>query len=340
MKLIRFLLFPFAIIYALVTSIRNFMFDVQIFKATSFKKPIIAVGNLSVGGTGKTPQIEYLISLLKPKHTLAILSRGYGRKTKGFLLADKKKSAQEIGDEPLQFYTKFPEITVAVDEDRVHGITKLEDAEVILLDDAFQHRKVEAGFYIVLTKYNDLFSNDFMLPTGNLRERRVGVKRADVVVVTKCPNNIDGLEKNDIENLIQRYFNGPIFFSKIKYADYLKSNSAKAIATKDLKDYEVLLVTGIANPTPMLDYLSGLNVNFTHKKFSDHHQFTSKEIQELKQFFKGLKSKKKIVLTTEKDHVRLENSMENLYYLAIQTSFGKQQDAFDTLINEYVERSL
>jgi len=339
MKFIRFLLFPFAIIYAIITSVRNFLFDLSLFKSTSFDKPIIAVGNLSVGGTGKTPQIEYLIRLLK-QHQLAVLSRGYGRETQGFLLADDSKNARDLGDEPLQFYKKFKDVIVAVDENRVHGIQQLNTADVVLLDDAFQHRKVKAGFYVLLTKYTELFSSDFVLPAGNLRERRVGVKRANVVVITKCPNTITVEDQNETETLIRRYFNGPIFFSTIKYADVLLNANTEGIKTSEVINYEVLLVTGIANPTTMLDYLTELNCTYTHVNFSDHHQFTEKEISGLQQQFSALKTKNKIILTTEKDFVRLSDKLDNVYYLAIETSFVNRQQEFDDLITNYVESTL
>lgn len=339
MKFIRFLLFPFAILYAIITSVRNFLFDVGLFKSTSFDKPIIAVGNLSVGGTGKTPQIEYLLRLLK-KNKLAVLSRGYGRESKGFVLADASKKSTDIGDEPLQFFKKFKSVTIAVDENRVHGLQQLQSAEVVLLDDAFQHRKVKAGFYIMLTKYNDLFSNDFVLPMGNLRERRMGVKRADAVVVTKCPTTLDAQEQQEIEGLIQRYFKGPIFFSAIQYAEVLFSNTGLKLNTCEVSNYEVLLVTGIANPSPMLAYLSELKCNCTHVRFSDHHQFSEKEIIGLKQQFLGLKSERKIMLTTEKDFVRLSDKIDNLFYLAIETNFVNRQKEFDDLIVNYVNSTL
>ncbi|WP_347173978.1 tetraacyldisaccharide 4'-kinase [Polaribacter uvawellassae] len=340
MKLIRFLLFPFAIIYSIITTIRNYFFDIGLFKSTSFKKPIIAVGNLSVGGTGKTPQIEYLIQLLRDNYKIGVLSRGYGRKTKGFILVDDTKNAVDVGDEPLQFSKKFKEIAVAVDENRVNGIQQMQSSEVILLDDAFQHRKVKAGFYVLLTKYNELFSNDFVLPTGNLRERRIGAKRTDVLVVTKCPATIDTLEKKELKQLISRYFNGPIFFSTIQYADVLFSNNDVQIKTSDLNLYEVLLVTGIANPKPLESYLSSLNCAFKHVKFPDHHQFSEEEIADLKEQFIALKSKNKIILTTEKDFVRLFNQLENLYYLPIQTQFLEGQEKFNLLITDYIKESL
>ena len=340
MKFIRFFLFPFAIIYGIVTGIRNSFFDIGLFKSTSFEKPIIAVGNLSVGGTGKTPQIEYLIKLLKTSYKVGVLSRGYGRKTKGFVLVNDTKNARDVGDEPLQFYKKFNSINVAVDENRVHGIHQMQTSDVILLDDAFQHRKVNAGFYILLTKYSDLFSNDFILPVGNLRERRVGVKRADVVVVTKCPNAIDLEEKNAICRLINRYFNGPIFFSTIEYSDVLLSNTDDKISTSALPNYEVLLVTGIANPKPLEIYLSQFNCKYKHLRFSDHHQFSEKEISKIKTEFKALKSENKMVLTTEKDFVRLFNDIDNLFYVPIEISFFEQQVEFDTLITSYIKASL
>jgi len=339
MKFIRFLLFPFAILYAITTSIRNFMFDVGLLKSATFKKPIIVVGNLSVGGTGKTPQIEYLIRLLK-QHKLAVLSRGYGRKTKGFILADASKKATDIGDEPLQFFRKFKDITVAVDEERAHGIQQLSNASVLLLDDAFQHRKVTAGFYVVLTKYNDLFSNDFVLPAGNLRERRVGVKRAHAVVITKCPNSITKEDQNETTKLVRRYFDGPIFFSTIKYANALLNSKKDEIRTSEIKGYEVLLVTGIANPTPLLTYLTGLNCVYNHMNFPDHHQFTEKEINGIQNQYDALKSTTKIILTTEKDFVRLSGTLTNVYYLAIETSFINGQKEFDSLIVNYVNSLL
>ena len=344
MKIVRFLAFPFSIIYAIVTSIRNWFFDVGIFKSTQFEKPIIAVGNLSVGGTGKTPQIEYLIRLLNSQYRVGVLSRGYGRKTKGFILANNSSSAESIGDEPLQFYQKFKKITVAVDEKRVRGIQHLGELknapEIILLDDAFQHRQVKAGFSVLLTKYDDLFSNDFVLPTGNLRERRVGVKRANIVVVTKCPKNISNEDQQETKQLIKRYFDGPIFFSTIKYATLLLNANSQQILTENLSNYKVLLVTGIANPSSMLAYLSELGCAYTHVNFPDHHQFTPKEIDDLNNRFEKLEGDNKIILTTEKDFVRLSNNLENLYYLAIETSFVNQQKEFDDLITDYVAESL
>ena len=337
MKFLRFLLFPFAIIYDVVTSIRNFFFEVGFFKQTSFKIPIIVVGNLSVGGTGKTPQIEYLIRLLKDGFKTAVLSRGYKRKTEGFVLLNSTHSAEDVGDEPLQYYKKFNTIDVAVDANRVAGITKLitdNAPEVILLDDAYQHRKVKGSFYILLTKYDDLFTDDFLLPTGNLRESRSGAKRADVILVTKCPVNLTESSKNSIKEKLKK-FHKKVFFTTISYDD--QTAGSESILVNDLKDYDVLLITGIANPTPLLSFLTEKNVNFKHLKFPDHHHFTDNEIEIIKKEYTNLKSSKKLILTTEKDYVRLENRVEALSFLGIQTSFLEGQEVFNSILKNHIQ---
>ena len=337
MKFLRFLLFPFAIIYDVVTTIRNFFFEVGIFKQTSFNVPVIVVGNLSVGGTGKTPQIEYLIRLLKDGFKTAVLSRGYKRKTEGFVLLNDTHSAEDVGDEPLQYFKKFQNIDVAVDANRVKGISKLitdKSPEVILLDDAFQHRKVKGSFYILLTKYDDLFTDDFLLPTGNLRESRGGAKRADVILVTKCPTNLTEASKNSINQKLKKY-NSNVFFTSISYDESTSGN--KSVLVDDLKSYEILLITGIANPTPLLSFLNEKNVNFKHLKFPDHHNFTDKEIETIKKEYADLKSSKKLILTTEKDYVRLKASIEELSFLGIQTSFLAEQETFNSIIKSHIK---
>lgn len=337
MKFFRFLLFPFAIIYDLVTTIRNLFFDLGIFKQTSFKIPVIVVGNLSVGGTGKTPQIEYLIRLLNNHFKTSVLSRGYKRKTKGFVLLNNSHSAEDVGDEPLQYFKKFKNINVAVDANRVAGITKLitdKSPEVVLLDDAYQHRKVKGSFYILLTKYDDLFTNDFLLPTGNLRESRRGAKRADVILVTKCPLNLTKASKNKINEQLKKY-NKNVFFTTISYDE--KTSGNHNILVDDLKDYEVLLITGIANPIPLLSFLNEKKVSFKHLKFTDHHNFTAKEIEFIKSEYAAIKASKKIILTTEKDYVRLENKFKELSYLGIQTSFLEHKERFNSIIKEHIK---
>jgi len=334
MKFLRLLLFPFAIIYDLITRIRNYFFDSGIFKSTSFTIPVIVVGNLSVGGTGKTPQIEYLIRLLKNKFEVAVLSRGYKRKTEGFVLLDKKHKAIDVGDEPLQYFKKFDAISVAVDANRVNGIHQLisqKSTEVILLDDAFQHRKVKANFYILLTKYNDLYVDDFLLPSGNLRESKSGAKRANVILVTKCPSNLSIIEQQKITKKINSNKNQNVFFTSISYANNLKGSLD--ILISNLIAYEVLLITGIANPNPLLEFLSSKNISFEHLKFADHHHFSDEEIKHIKSEFEEIKSKNKLILTTEKDYVRLSEKLENLSYLEIETQFLEHQSQkFDELI--------
>ncbi len=339
MKMLRFLLYPFAIIYNVVTRIRNFCYNVGVFKETSFKIPVIVVGNLSVGGTGKTPQIEYLIRLLQDNYKTAVLSRGYKRKTEGYLLLNNSHFAEDVGDEPLQYFKKFTNIDVAVDANRVEGITKLiedKSPEVVLLDDAYQHRKVKGSFYILLTKYDDLFVDDFLLPTGNLRESSRGAKRADVILVTKCPENLS----NDVQNKIQQKlckYQKEVFFTTISYDD--KTSGKSEVLVDGLKNYEVLLVTGIANPKPLLSFLNDKKIIFKHLKFSDHHHFSNQEINFIKNEYSKLASSKKIILTTEKDYVRLENKIEEISFLGIQTSFINKKEQFNMMINSHIKQN-
>ncbi|WP_148870924.1 tetraacyldisaccharide 4'-kinase [Tenacibaculum adriaticum] len=340
MKILRFLLFPFAILYDLIISIRNFLFDVNILRSISFDIPVIAVGNLSVGGTGKSPQIEYLIRLLKNEHKVAVLSRGYKRKTKGFQLVNSTHSAEDVGDEPLQFFKKFDNVTVAVDANRTNGIQQLlklvDPPEIILLDDAFQHRKVKAGFYILLTKYDDLYVNDFILPAGHLRESRKGAKRANIVVVTKCPQNLSDTEQNKIIKKLNLKSNQKVFFTAIDYDKKLKGSGE--ISIENLKNKEIVLVTGIANPTPLLNYLSEENINFTHLKFPDHHNFTSEDISRIHTVFNGIESEEKILITTEKDYVRLKDKVANISYIAIKSIFLTDEKLFVFEIQEFIKK--
>lgn len=337
MKLFRFLLFPFAVIYDLVTRIRNFLFDVGFFKQTTFSIPVIVVGNLSVGGTGKTPQIEYLIRLLKNQFKIGVLSRGYKRETTGFLTLNSDHTAIEVGDEPLQFFKKFEDVIVAVDANRVEGIQKIvqqNTTEIILLDDAFQHRKVKGSFYILLTKFDDLFVNDYLLPTGNLRENRRGAKRADAIIVSKCPEDLSENQQEIIRNTIEKYSKN-IFFTSISYAKSLSGN--EPILVKDLRNYDVLLLTGIANPSSLLHFLDSNKINYHHLNFPDHHQFSSKDIENIQLKFAVLKGINKIILTTEKDYVRLNSEFKNCYFIEIETSFlGNQNGDFDNLILTHI----
>ncbi|MFY7937328.1 MAG: tetraacyldisaccharide 4'-kinase [Flavobacterium sp.] len=332
MMVIRKLLFPLGVLYWLVTFIRNWLYDLGIFTSKSYDLPIIAIGNLSAGGTGKTPQTEYIIRLLKNTYKIAVLSRGYKRSTKGFLLANDVVTSSELGDESFQMYSKFPEISVAVCEDRQTGIENLiskSNPDIILLDDAFQHRKVKAGFYILLTSYDDLFSDDYILPFGNLRESAIGKKRADVVVVTKCPQNIT--EKNKDEVRLKLNVNFPVFFTSIDYNSDVFS-AENSISVSDIISKEKIIVAGIAKPKYFIDYLnSGTDKVMI---YPDHHNFSEAEISEISEL-----SKDKIIVTTEKDFMRLNRKIHssNLFYLPIQTKFNSDKEQFDSLVTNWVK---
>ena len=335
MNLVRKIFFPFAILYGIITSIRNFLFDKGILKSYSFDIPVIAVGNLSVGGTGKTPQIEYLIRLLSSKYKVATLSRGYKRKSEGFVLADATSNAEILGDEPFQFYQKFKNIQVAVDADRKNGIEQLlsqpEKPDIILLDDAFQHRKVKAGFYILLTSYGDLYSDDFMLPTGNLRESRSGAKRANLVIVTKCPSHLSLDEQNIIKDKLNLVSNQELYFSFIDYDDSIYSEE-KSMEVSEIKSVDKLLVAGIAKPEPFFNHLQSQNDE--KLVFPDHHHFSENDLLEIKN-----KTQNKIILTTEKDFMRLKGKLpkEQLFYLPIRSSFLSNGESFDKTITDFVQ---
>jgi len=337
MILLRKILFPFALLYGLITSIRNFLFDNGILKSYTFDLPIIAVGNLSVGGTGKTPQIEYLIRLLSDTYRVATLSRGYKRISKGFVLADTTANAEILGDEPFQFYQKFDNIQVAVDANRKNGIEQLLSQElkpeVVLLDDAFQHRKVKAGFYIMLTAYGDLYSNDFMLPTGNLRECRNGAKRANIIIVTKCPSELTIQERNEIRKSLDISDNQQLYFTTIVYDDNVYSEN-QILKVSEIWGRDKVLLAGIAKPKPFFDFLK--NRKDECLSYPDHHHFTEKDILDIKS-----KSINKIIITTEKDYVRLKGSIpsDQLFYLPIKSKFLSGEDAFKKTILNYVGRS-
>lgn len=334
MKTIRYLLFPVVPIYYVVTWLRNKLYDWGIKKSKSYPFPVICVGNLSTGGTGKTPMVEYLVNLLKDEFNLATLSRGYKRKTNGFQLADKHTTAEILGDEPFQFYNKFNEdIIVAVDADRQNGITQLLNLnnapEVVLLDDAFQHRKVKAGFNILLTTYSQPYFKDMVLPTGNLREPKSGAKRADIIVVTKCPEYIGETEKNIYKKQIAPLPHQQVFFSAISYSERVISQR-ETLKLDGLEHFT--LVTGIANAMPLVDFLKGKNLNFEHLNFKDHHNFSEQDIEML--------TEKQRIITTEKDFVRLQKHdvlKGKLFYLPIRATIDDQQK-FNKLITDFVKR--
>jgi tetraacyldisaccharide 4'-kinase len=338
MKLLRRILFPFSLLYGGITWLRNWLYYKGILKSYSFSIPVIAVGNLSVGGTGKTPQIEYLIRLLSPKYRIATLSRGYKRTSKGFVLADATSDATVLGDEPFQYYQKFPCIQVAVDADRKNGIAQLlsqhEKPEVILLDDAYQHRKVKAGFYILLTAYNDLYADDFILPVGNLRESRSGAQRADCIIVTKCPEDLSKKEQEKIKNKLKSSADQPLYFSTVAYDQFILSEQQQ-LPVADIRSKRKVLLAGIAKPAPFFKYLK--NDNDTVLTFPDHHHFTDKDIAAIKD-----KARSSIIITTEKDYVRLKGAIPEgqLFYLPIRSVFLDNASQFDEIITTYVNNTI
>jgi tetraacyldisaccharide 4'-kinase len=342
LKYLRILLLPLNLIYALVIFVRNQLYDWRILKSTSFDIPIICIGNLAVGGSGKTPTTEYLVELLK-KYKVAILSRGYGRRTTGFIVADEHASAQTIGDEPLQYHRKFKQVTVAVCEDRVYGINQLKDThDLILLDDAYQHRKVKAGFNILLFEFEKLRSFQMLLPAGNLRETFSGVKRAQSILITKSPKQFDGALEQLFNKKLKLRENQNLAFSHIDYQGLNSLYFDKRVEFQESQD--VFLLTGIANPLPLLQYLKSMQVQVHHFEYSDHHRFTEQEIKQLVQAFEEHPSTNKIIVTTEKDGQRLlDDNLKDLllnlpiYYLPITIEINVAEKArFDQKILDYV----
>ena len=337
MKFLRKLLLPFSLIYLLVTAVRNFFYNKGIFKSYSFPVPVIAIGNLSTGGTGKTPQTEYLIRLLSDTYKVATLSRGYKRKSKGFVLGSTTSDADILGDEPFQFYQKFPQVRVAVDADRKNGIEQLlllsPKPQLLLLDDAYQHRRVKAGLYILLTAYGDVYADDFLLPAGNLRESRAGSDRAAVIIVTKCPPALSQNAMDAIAKKLQPNASQKVYFTCIEYDSSVYSEE-RQLTEDDLKATEKVLVAGIAKPKPFFDHLQQPGDEVL--AYADHHDFTEKELAELEE-----KSKIKIIVTTEKDYVRLRGKLpkNRLFYLPIKSRFLTGGGEFDKIILDYVGKS-
>ncbi|MBE9467199.1 MAG: tetraacyldisaccharide 4'-kinase [Bacteroidetes bacterium] len=347
----KWLLFPFSIIYGFFVSIRNRFFDYNFINSHEFELPVINVGNITVGGTGKTPHVEYLISLLKDQFNIATLSRGYKRKTKGFIIADDKSSAKKIGDEPKQIKSKFPEITVAVDADRVNGIKKIVKKikpSAIILDDAFQHRYVKPGLSILLIDYNKPIFEDNLLPYGRLRESYHEHKRADIIIVSKSPELISPLEKRIFSKNLNIFPFQQLFFTKIKYKDlkpvYNNKMSLSLIKCKE-ENYSFLLVTGIANSKPLSKYLNEFSENIQHIGFRDHHSFSKRNLEKIIKEFGKIKNEKKIIITTEKDAMRL-GELKNadsfsklpLFYLPIEIEFlNNEGDKFNKRIVDFIE---
>jgi tetraacyldisaccharide 4'-kinase len=345
LKSFRILLLPFALLYWLGISTRNWLYDKSIFRPVSFGLPIICVGNLSVGGTGKSPMVEYLVLLLKNKFKVATLSRGYKRKTKGYALAGEKTTALEIGDEPMQFHLKFAEVPVAVGEERILAIPQLlhdrPEIQAIILDDAFQHRSIKAGLNILLTEYNNLFTRDFYLPTGDLRDVKSSYKRAQLIIVTKCKPDLTESEKQKVIKEINPVKGQVIFFTAIEYGQMYHISSHKTFSG-DIKT-EVLLVTGIANPRPLKKMLEDHRNSYQMLQYTDHHIFTIDDLNEIREKFEKMESPDKMILTTEKDAVRLakfttEIAELPLYVIPVSHHFlFDEGNQFDSLVTDFIQ---
>lgn len=312
----RILLFPFALIYWLVIWFRNWLYDKKFLRSISFGLPLICVGNLAAGGTGKSPMVEYLVIHLKQRFKLATLSRGYKRKTRGYALADENSTALEIGDEPMQFHLKFPDVPVAVGEERIVAIPQLlhdhPETQCIILDDAFQHRAINAGLNILLTDYNNLFTRDFYLPTGDLRDLKSSYKRAQILVVTKCNPDMTEKEKQSIIDELKPLPHQQVYFTINKYSNpYHIVRHSETIRLSPR--YEMLLVTGIANPAPLKELLDDHTQAYYLMHFRDHHIFSIDDWQDIKKRFARIDAREKFIITTEKDAMRLMKFGRELY---------------------------
>ena len=343
-KNFRFILLPFSFIYGGIVGLRNRFFDKKVFRSATFNFPLICIGNLSTGGTGKTPMVEYIIRLLEGRYKVATLSRGYKRKTKGFVIASENSSDYDIGDEPMQIHKKFPQLTVSVAEERVMGIPQLLSErpaiEVIVMDDAFQHREVNAGLNILLTDFNKRYTQDIMLPLGDLRDVKKSAKRADIIVVTKCDSNLSREKSEAIKQELKPLDHQKIYFSGIKYETPYHLFTREKLSLE--QGCHVLLVCGIANPQPIKEFLDVHVSDFKLLQYKDHHIFNSNDISDIKTDFSKIKNENKIILTTEKDGVRISKFEKELkdvpvYLLPMshQFLFGGETE-FEKHILEFV----
>lgn len=356
-------LIPLSWLYGFGVWVRNLLFDTEVLKSRKFDVPVISVGNITVGGSGKTPHVEYLVSLLHNKVKTAVLSRGYKRKSKGFFLADNNTKMEQIGDEPYQIHKKYPDVYVAVDPKRCHGIDTLlvtpqtKDVEVVLLDDAFQHRYVKPGINILLTDYHRIITDDALLPAGRLREPVNGKDRADIVIVTKCPTEMKPMTYRVLQRNMSLFPYQHLFFTTLKYCPlkpvFPEANPIASIDfnTKPSEDEEqplphVLLITGIASPRQMVEDIKSYCKSITHISFADHHNFTPSDAESINFAYKMIQ-KPCIIITTEKDAVRMSQLKvlsnivkENLYYLPIEINFLQDDgEKFNQLILSYVQKN-
>ena len=345
--LLKPLLYPLSLLYGLIVWLRNRVYDKGIYNSIEFSVPVISVGNLSAGGTGKTPHIEYLVRLLQYQFKVATMSRGYRRKTSGFLLADDSATAETIGDEPMQFYRNFSEAYVTVCADRMAGIPELlhlrPDTDVVLLDDAYQHRSVKPGLNILIMDFAKPFYKDYILPFGRLREGRSGYKRADVIIVSKCPEQLSKDERESIMTQINPLPKQQVFFTSIGYRGFYDFFSGQAVTLSP--NVHLVLVSGIARPEPLLDYLRTQAQQVHLLRYPDHHYFTASDLDEMQDTVRGWAVEDKAIVVSEKDAVRLalhqkviEGWGVKVYVLPIQVNFLDNAGLFNKTVLDYIQK--
>lgn len=348
-SVVRIFFYPFALIYGALVWLRNRLYDTGFFSSIQFMTPVISVGNLSVGGTGKTPHVEYLIRLLQYQYKAATMSRGYKRRTQGFLIADENANALRIGDEPMQYHMKYDDLVVSVAEERITGIPTLlqkrPGVEVVLLDDAYQHRSVKPGLNILITDYSKPFYQDHILPLGTLRESRRAYKRADIIIVSKCPADMTPAVSQDIGKKISPLPHQQVFFSHIKYVTPYNLFTREP---ENLSGIHIVLVCCIAKPAPLVGYLQQVGKDVHVLSYPDHHYFVSRDLEEIKATYSNWDVSPKVIVTTEKDAARLHLHMDKLKEwgikivvlpIEIDFLFGRRND-FDGLVLNYVEKTI
>ena len=341
MKKFKILLYPISLIYGLLVSIRNILFDIGILDSKVYKIPTIGIGNLSIGGTGKSILVDYLINLFKSDYHITTLSRGYNRDTKGYIHANSRSTAYEIGDEPFQFYSKHPEINVVVCEDRRKGMNiilkKLPQTELCIWDDIYQHRFVKPGLMILTTTYDKPYTKDKILPLGKLRESVSSSKRADIIIINKCPENISNVERERFTNSLNLFEHQKVYFSSLTYNEKIKSKST-SLNVSDLEKNEFILVTGIADSSYLVKFLNDRDLVFTHLKYKDHYNYSKPSIDRIKRISKG-----KYILTTEKDFGKLKLKIDsnNLFYIEVSIKFLNDDNelGFNDTIEKYVSEN-
>jgi tetraacyldisaccharide 4'-kinase len=351
----KLLLYPFSLLYGLIVWIRNTLFDYNIIGSTEFPLPVISVGNITVGGTGKTPHIEYLVELLRDEFEVATLSRGYKRKTRGFILAGPESGVRDIGDEPVQIKHKFPDIHVAVDRKRVNGIRELmsllPDLDVILLDDAYQHRYIKPGLSILLIDFNRPLSSDQLLPAGRLREQAYERRRANIILITKCPGRLKPIERRIIVKDLKLYPFQHLFFTKLRYGDPIPvfDDIDAPLSLADMKAQKpvILMVTGIAGPRLFKKYLRGISTRIKELRYPDHHAFSQKDVRKICRTYDEMEGARKLLFTTEKDAMRLRKFTniesplrERMYYVPVGIEIlNDDKEEFDNHIRNHVRNN-